>query len=605
MAGGLVNIVAYGAQDLFLTGTPQITFFKVVYRRHTNFSIESIEIPFDDQVDFGIESKYVIQPIGDLVSKTYLKIILPEVALKRKIDFQEINNLGTLLKIAQTELRRAIIFVNVNMNAYRYAIEVAQADNIYHSDQIIKAIDEIFENYYIPTKQTYEPINYFRSNSPINTLPPSQFNLSVIANKYRMIVTSKEYFMAVLNGAYEGTRELIKYYEKKTNEYAELLEDRQNSNYKFAWIDKIGHNILDTIEVSIGGERIDRQFGDWLNIWNSLTLSYYKQDIYREMIGDVSILTDFNRKTKPQYTLYVPFQFWFNRFYGLALPLVAIQYSEITISVRLKNLNDCAYMERTKEKQIDLTNIFRQNGIANLQMSLLIDFVYLDSLERRRFAQSSHEYLIDQLQVIEVKEIKQLSTTIDMTFNNPCREIIWVAQKNIYTINKDGYTKCLWDNYTPTKFSIDLESVNLPNSPNDVEDKRIRYFFIPQTILTPNNQSIEKAEIKLNGLVLSSSYSAPYYSYVQPYEHHTRIPVNGIYVYSFALKPEEHQPSGSCNFTRVSIATLELTFNPEMFVHATNELQRIFEKTSVNVRIYALSINVLRIMNGFGGIAFV
>jgi hypothetical protein len=121
MTGGLLEIVTYGSQDLYLTGTPEITFFKVVYRRHTNFAIENIRVNFDDTVGFGLDSSLTIPKVGDLVHKMYLEIILPKIDFKRNdasLDFQP------ALDQAEANFEILTDFMSLNRRALRLKIIV-------------------------------------------------------------------------------------------------------------------------------------------------------------------------------------------------------------------------------------------------------------------------------------------------------------------------------------------------------------------------------------------------------------------------------------------------------------------------------------------------
>jgi hypothetical protein len=393
MGGGLMQLVAYGAQDIYLTGNPQVTFFKVVYRRHTNFSIESIEQTFNGQADFGKKVTSTISRNGDLIWKVYLQTDLPTV---------------------------------------------------------------------------------------------------------------------------------------------------EKTGGTFAWTRYIGHVLLKQMDVEIGGQRIDRQYGDWLTIWNELTQTAEKFVGYNNMVGNISDLFTPDSMVEGR-TLYIPLQFWFNRNPGLALPLIALQYHEVKINIEFRPVRECFITN-------DCTDPDAIPSLGNT--SLYVDYIYLDTDERRRFAQVSHEYLIEQLQFTGDESISNISQKIRLNFNHPCKEFIWVSQLDSVV---DACTN-EWSNYT--------------NQPG-----------------YSGGHLMLDAKILLNGHDRFSTRFADYFNLVQPYQHHTRIPATGIYVYSFGLKPEEHQPSGSVNMSRIDNATLQLTMT-------TSEPQKL--------RIYSVNYNVLRIMSGMG-----
>lgn len=180
--------------------------------------------------------------------------------------------------------------------------------------------------------------------------------------------------------------------------------------------------------------------------------------------------------------------------------------------------------------------------------SLFVDYIYLDTDERRQFAQVQHEYLIEQLQFTGAESFSNTSVKSKLALNHPCKELVWVVQSDANAAAKD------WSNYT---FGGD--------------------------------QPVDSAKLQLNGHDRFAAREGRYFNLVQPYQHHTRIPDDGIYVYSFALNPEQHQPSGTVNMSRIDNATLQLTLSAD---------------TACKLRVYAVNYNVLRVMAGMGGLAY-
>ena len=510
MGGGLMQLVAYGAQDVYLTGNPQITFWKVTYRRYTNFSMESIEQTFNGQADFGRRVTCTVSRNGDLASKTYLQVTLPEVAVAK--DSQEAR-----------------------------------------------------------------------------------------------------------------------------------------------WLDFPGHQLISQVEVEIGGQRIDRQYGDWMHIWTQLTMSANQKAGYYKMIGHTTALTytvdnkyaDINspcdtgaapqvcapRKALPETTLYVPLQFWFCRNPGLALPLIALQYHEVKINLDLRPLDECLWAVDGNSKDTE------QYSKSLVAASLYVDYIFLDTDERRRMAQNPHEYLIEQLQFTGDESVGSSSNKIKLNFNHPCKELVWVAQPDAnvdYCASLDNNTKDLFVakgaqafNYTdaidvlPPSFkafgnSLSLASVirdddtntaggqsfqlaeldsNNGGDANGVYVSDAGTFVLAETALDMHcwgENPVVVAKLQLNGQDRFSEREGSYFDTVQPFQHHSRSPDSGINVYSFALRPEEHQPSGSCNFSRIDNATLQL-------VLSNNTVQGT---ATAKVRVYATNYNVLRVMSGMGGLAY-
>lgn len=301
------------------------------------------------------------------------------------------------------------------------------------------------------------------------------------------------------------------------------------------WADNIGHVLINSVEVEIGGQRIDKHYGEWLQIWSELTQTAEHQDGYNVMIGNTTALTTAGVST-PATTLYVPLQFWFNRNPGLALPLIALQYHEVKINVEFRPVSECT--------------IGTVTGTPSLsQASLYVDYVYLDTDERRQFAQVAHEYLIEQLQFTGAESFSNSAVKSKLNFNHPVKELVFIVQPDANAAANE------WTDFT--------------NSGAD---------------------PLLEAKLQLNGHDRFSTRGAAYFNLVQPYQHHTRIPSTGIYCYSFALKPEEHQPSGTVNMSRIDNATLQLT-------NATGA-------NAVKLRSYAVNYNVLRVMSGMGGVAY-
>ena len=535
MGGGILQVVAIGAQDTYLTGNPQITFFKAVYRRHTNFSIESVKQTLNGTANFGQEINCTIQRNGDLIGRVYFQTTLPAVDVS-------------------------------------YGI----TDN-------------------------------------------SRYNA-------------------------------------------------------FRWLNYIGHVLVKEAEVTIGGSRIDKQYGEWFHIWNELSQSYGKKSGYSEMVGNVPKLSHIYSSNKPgdcttdEYTLYIPFEFWFCRNPGMALPHIALQYHDVIINMELRTLDECIWAT-TQTKKSDGTfeykptstgsNVLNASAIQLSKSSIYVDYFYLDTDERRRFAQVPHEYLIEQLQFTGDETIVNSTHQVKLNFTHPIKEIIWVVQptnfieKN-YTQSRAGrqyfnYSD-LWDysgfsgtpentfgsgmiggrssqnimfGTTPVRVEGELNTNNTwsqsitdsnttrENSGynnvsyyNDLNrsykpnNRRGIWSLLSDTTMFDNgNNPIKTAKIILNGNDRFSEREGKYFNVVQPYQHHTNCPAVGINVYSFALTPEDHQPSGSCNFSKIDNAQLQVSLSD-------NALNKTYNTGFANIRVFAVNYNILRIMSGMGGLAY-
>jgi len=309
------------------------------------------------------------------------------------------------------------------------------------------------------------------------------------------------------------------------------------------------------------------------------------------MVGGDNYNRSILLEAQQSYSIFVPLEFWFCRNVGLALPLIALQYHEVKINIELetatamvdtgfnmsdraltvKNWNDVTITgaaDNTSNAKL-ANNLLTGGGSTNLGLdgaSLWVDYIFLDTDERRRFAQLSHEYLIEQLQFTGADTVSGNTTnsmkSIRMNFNHPCKELIWVIKPDPVTVT--GMTAPpYWNNFT------DRTSDN-------------------QYIL--GNNPVTQAKIQLNGNDRFVERKGSYFNLVQPYQHHEYTPNlfnNGINVYSFAIKPEEHQPSGTLNMSRIDTAVLSLA-------------------SSVNgtIYIYTVNYNVLRILSGMGGLAY-
>lgn len=559
MPGGLIHISSYGSGDLYLTGVPQITFFKNVYRRHTNFSIESIRIGFDNNVGFGKESTVVIKPIGNLIHKMYLEIILPEINIKRNLNDQQTNieNARDLFIQTRNDYRTLSRFFEINRLAYTVSNDIFEATNS-DGNTLVSDISQIFSS---PVNSPYVDNAKTIFNNQNYTFPYrfEEVSLESIVTSIPSNSDKEDYQTQILNGLNKN-KAVQNYLYNTMNSYYNIYKDSINDNLLFAWTDKIGHSIIDYIEVKIGNEVIDRHYGDWINIWHELTKNNSKEKTYLKMIGDVDELKNFDREIKPKYVLQVPLQFWFCRHSSLALPLVAIQHLDVRVNVKFRNINDVAYMENNElifisntDRELYLNELPTEVGI-DIDANLLVDYVYLDQRELKRFATSSHEYLIETTQRIEVLEIESKDISINLdNFINPTKEFIWFSRNISYIQNNTGYEKTSWCNY----------STSLENKNNPFETCQL---FISNENITPNLQG-------------------NYFNYLQPWKYHSSTPADGINVYSFSLSPEDTQPTGSVNMSNFRGNYINATIS--------DDLQNLYD-----FYIYSLSHNIIRIISG-------
>jgi len=442
------------------------------------------------------------------------------------------------------------------------------------------------------------------------------------------------------------------------------------------WLDYIGEQMIAQVEVEIGGQRIDRQYGDWMHIWNQLTVSSEQQRGYYKMIGNTTQLTYITdptfadvsgpcassggpnqvcapRNTLPETTLYIPLQFWFNRNPGLALPLIALQYHEVKINLDIRPIGECLWAVQTLAGTSGTQSVSAAYQQSLVAASLYVDYIFLDTDERRKMAQNPHEYLFEQVQFTGDESVGSSSNKIKLNFNHPCKELIWVVQPDAnvdycssldaagvlyrtlgaqpfnYTDSIDALPNAIHAFGGPMSVgsgegdngfinasglfqmpgALDVSGPtntgsqwsNVPwgtaasTSESLVSDAGV--FVLSETALDMHcwgQNPVVTAKLQLNGQDRFSEREGSYFDVVQPFQHHTRAPDTGINVYSFALRPEEHQPSGSCNFSRIDNAVLQLVLSsPTVAGVAT-----------AKVRVYAVNYNVLRVMSGMAGVAY-
>lgn len=339
----------------------------------------------------------------------------------------------------------------------------------------------------------------------------------------------------------------------------------------FQWVDNVGNILLEEVSVEIGGQEIDKQFGQWYVIWNELTLPEEKREGYNDMIGQQNVIVNatdpsdlvfsYNglqtpKAVHPQTKLYIPLFFWFNTNSGLALPIIALQYHQVKIKVKFRRFDDL-HIKKAASGAVGFTSGSQGPGLVEVLM--YIDYIYLDNAERRNYAQNPHEYLITQLQFTGAESISQSNFKPRINFNHPTKELVIVTQENAAVepnVNQ-------WSNFDTF---VDLGGP------------------------APGSNPVLTMQIKVNARDRFSVRDGPYFNLVQPYYHHSRIPKSkGILVYSFALNPEAHQPQGTINFSRIDNAEIVMV------------LSNMGMNNAGKAYIYGINYNLLRIASGMGG----
>jgi len=583
MPGGLLNILCYGCNDLYLTGAPQITFFKTAYRRYTNFAIESVEVKPNTNTNFGQEVSFLIDRNGDLISKTYLKIDLPQTFFTfNEFQFNRPAIVYTNPQ-AQTNYGYVTEFMKYNVAAYRSIIRNKNVIGL-TTFNIRDDINVLFNGQGQVAYTNYNTLY----NVSLSTLIKYYLKTSNIydqTQKYFLIDTSDNTVInSIMNIAETSIKSSIKvqeYYYQQYNQYLIEYNDYNNPNMKFSWNQNIGHNIIEYIDVYIGGEFIDRAEGEFLEAWINLSIHETLYPTYNKLIGQVPELTTFDRTTKPQFTIDLPLQFWFCRNLGSAFPLVASQHNDFIIKVKFRQLNNCGTIENISGYNYTLDDLWDSKSY-NLNVSLFVDYIYLDGLERRKFAQSAHEYLIETTQVF-MDIVTTPSYTIHLDFSHPCKEVIFFFQKEAYRIDITGKNNNDYINY-----SIDASGSIGP---------------------LINGQLLINGETKVHQNIGTNQY----YNIIQPMEIHTRTPKTGIYNLGFCLNAEEIQPSGTLNLSRLKDFLFIFNLKPEAFKYYLSDINPSItygslndEQLSTNLifKMYARCYNILRISNGYSGLAF-
>ena len=454
---------------------------------------------------------------------------------------------------------------------------------------------------------------------------------------------------------------------------------------EWGYVRRVGLALVQHYKIEIGGSKIDEQYGDWLNIWYELSHKVGQERGFSRMVGDVSELTTISTDAKPAYSLYVPLQLWFNRNNGLALPLIALQYHDVRLTIDFRPAAQCV-------------NVAAGSSAPTISVNdaqLIIDYIYLDSEERKRFAQASHEYLIEQLQFTGDETLNNTTNKYRLNFNHPCKYLVWASHLDKFqsgnsyiaydangdwTAARERFAKVMWlatrsglgvdpsgnvtigsitesgevsnpstetdssgvDLYVSAQFiqsEFSSSTLNLTSLENIVLLKNtFNMTHLSSTIgdltddfgLSSNDEGkalltkygykvydhfnygnnidrsdnpVVASKLQLNGSDRFQERDGAYFNYVQPYQHFSNTPADGINVYSFALKPEDHQPSGTCNFSRIDNATLQIRCGENNTI-ASSEYKTTHLGVNSILKIYAVNYNVLRVMSGMAGAAY-
>ena len=507
MPGGIMQLIFQGAQDIYLTGNPSMTFFKTVYKRYTQFGTEYITLPFDQIPTF-----------------------------------------------TPTQMTKATCKIGRNAD-------------LFYDTYLTYDLPAIYTNNLIP----------------------------------------------------------------------------------FGWVEELGTRIISEVTIRIDGFQLDTQRGDFMKIYTDITFNGSSKYQWLKCIGGEpymlntgqNLSNDINTQTIAinARRLFIPLLFWYCRNSGLAIPLIALQYNELYIDVTYSPLNELIrignplvspkqlfgdYQNSTFNINIrnyllslgyDQTNVFYYFTQNNWQSNtnLLCNYIFLGDDERKMFAQTSHEYLITQVQFNLFQGLKAGPNYLETTYCHPVKEIFWVlTQDNLDLPNDwynftglqtgDQYSLSYWQNnqqyfnypvYNQNALSYIKE--NFTNFINDVKSQSV-YKLTPQQTQTffGNYYNImESAQPVFNNNDRMEIQDFAFYQNLQLFKYHTGLSQQGIYILSFALKPEDHQPSGTQNFSRLDYQEMRVN------IFNTYPIEQRF-----NCYMYAINYNVLRIIGGMGSTVF-
>ena len=362
--------------------------------------------------------------------------------------------------------------------------------------------------------------------------------------KITSIKTDENYSILILKGSSSIYNLSLKDLTSDINSQINIF--KYNDAETFHWVKDIGYALINYVELQIGTNKIDRQYGRFMHLWNQLTGTTDHDESYSKLINCVD--------GENVNNLYIPLQFFCCRNNGLALPLCSLQYHDIRLEIEFNTKQNCVASDSYFE------------NVSLSATTLLVNYRYLDTIERDRFIQASHEYLIEQVQHTGYDNVSaniatEKTNNVTIYFNHPIKEFICCLSQES-SINPDT-SKNKFINFTDNK------DISIGKNP------------------------ISSMVLQLNGNDRFPEERGKYFNFLMPHMHHSKTPNVGINIYSFCINPEEFQPSGSCNFSRIDNALLKVTLaaDTDSFI-------------GTKLYIYGIGYNVLRIMSGMGGLAY-
>lgn len=655
-AGGLIQITNYGSHDIMLTNNPEITFFKLIYRRYTNFGKIFVEVNFDNPVSFGSTSVLNIPKSYDLLSNLILQIKLP---VFDKTEITNIVNRNNADKINKYEsyYETFLAFINQLQNIINNFFENVPIDSVTY----IQDLNTMILNN-IPTSKFeyfFSIVNFFFTNS---TIPIKNINYFTNACLYKNDYNSKtnlvyiydnrtilDYTLQMFNNLiYSNVNVLL---ELNVIMYDILLKSlNSNVDVTLEWVDKIAIYLFEFLEIDIGSNQIVKLKPNYIDIYGQIT--YKNNEIYNRMINDINndYLKKYYKNQNIDSYVYLPVPFWFTQTYGLAFPLVALQFNTMQLKIKLKKAVDLIYfnipddVDKSIVYQIkDLINQSFLNNINNilkndLKITVLLEYICLDAPERRKFVQSGHEYLITQVQDVVFDNITTIDSKFELNFFHCVKDLYWCATN--YNDNNNVFGQNYFDRY----YSDILLYPYSYNSKNYIE--YINYLYNPfinfntynfiiglndfENLILNNNLSYDdynndtgivnqfkttKLPYILNSSITLNStefinQASNFFNYLQPYIYYNSTPDYGVNVYSFSLYPTDTQPSGSINMGRIPSINLYLNLLQLEKINKIQTTENILypensqKNNGYQIKVFATNYNVLRIIGGIAGLAF-
>ena len=485
MPGGIIQLISRGIEDIHLSHNPQITFFKSIYKKHTNFAIEQVNQSFNAIPNFGDRLSCTLSKNGDLLYKCYVAIELPEIKSDGFHKFSWVNKIGYYI-INNIEIEIGGEVIDKHYNDWLYISNEISCNDISRLDKMIGNIDSLIKpSFSKPSYKLYIPLCFWFNKNSGSSLPLF----------------------------------LIHYQSVKFNIEFNLLNE--------CLIVSPNSSII-----------IDDPF-----------VLFSPNEIIYQTINNVTVYAKFFSYDPITKTLYYDI---INGYFQSPPSISSVTLYIITGTI---SLYFCTPKINSVHKDISYVP-----SISLSNASILASYIYIDTDERKLFSNSSHEYLIHQLQYDIDRNISSNSIKVRLNFINPCKEL---------------FIRCKLDTLRGFNFSDGVDNLGLINN-------------------NTQNGLIKHISLLFNSELYNNISDSSFFSYVQPYQHHVNTLPIGVYSYSFSLTPEDYnQPSGSINFSKIDNISIDIIFNKNISITNTAKL-----------RIYCLSHNILHIKNGLAKLLF-